>query len=162
MDIRAGNGFDVHEFTEDRKLMIGGVEIPYEKGLKGHSDADVLIHAVMDALLGAAGMGDIGKHFPDTDDAYKGASSVSLLRHVSGLLKKEGFIIGNIDVTLIAEEPKIGRHTGEMKAIMADALECKADRINIKGTTTEKLGFTGRKEGIACMATCIIIGSRQE
>lgn len=156
MEIRAGNGFDVHTFAKERDLILGGVKIPYDRGLYGHSDADVLIHAVMDALLGAAGMGDIGKHFPDTDDAYKGASSVSLLRHVSSLLKKEGFIIGNIDVTLIAEEPKIGKYTEQMKEIMADAAGCSAGCINIKGTTTEKLGFTGRKEGIACLASCII------
>ena len=157
MEIRAGNGFDVHKFAKDRELFLGGIKIPYEQGLAGHSDADVLIHAVMDALLGAAGKGDIGKHFPDTDDAYKGASSVSLLREVNDILKKEGFIIGNIDVTLIAEEPKIGKYTNEMKQVMADAMECLPQQINIKGTTTEKLGFTGRREGIACMASCIIM-----
>ena len=155
--MRIGHGYDVHRLTEGRKLILGGVEIPFEKGLDGHSDADVLIHAVMDALLGAAGKGDIGKHFPDTDDAYKGASSVSLLREVNDILKKEGFIIGNIDVTLIAEEPKIGKYTNEMKQVMADAMECLPQQINIKGTTTEKLGFTGRREGIACMASCIIM-----
>ena len=157
MDIRTGNGFDVHVFAEGRDMILGGVKIPFDRGLYGRSDADVLLHAVMDALLGAAGLGDIGKHFPDTDDAYKGASSVSLLRHVSSLIEKEGFIIGNIDVTLIAEEPKIGKYTGEMKEIIAGTLGCGAEKINIKGTTTEKLGFTGRKEGIACLATCLII-----
>ena len=157
MDIRTGNGFDVHEFAEERDLILGGVKIPFERGLLGHSDADVLLHAVMDSLLGAAGMGDIGKHFPDTDEAYRGASSVSLLRHVMGLLEKEGFIIGNIDVTLVAEEPKVGKYTAEMKKIIADACKCKQDRINIKATTTEKLGFTGRKEGIACLASCLIM-----
>ena len=156
MEIRAGNGFDVHLFAKDRELFLGGVKIPYEKGLLGHSDADVLLHAVMDALLGAAGMGDIGKHFPDTDDAYKGVSSVSLLHAVGELLKREGFNIGNIDVTLIAEEPKIGKYTNEMRSIMAGALQCSSSCINIKGTTTEGLGFTGRKEGIAAMSTCII------
>lgn len=162
MEIRAGNGFDVHLFAKDRDLFLGGVKIPYEKGLLGHSDADVLLHAVMDALLGAAGMGDIGKHFPDTDDAYKGASSVSLLREVGEIITKEGFNIGNIDVTLIAEEPKIGKYSGEMKDIIADTLGCHAECINIKGTTTEGLGFTGRKEGIAAMATCIITKDRKE
>jgi 2-C-methyl-D-erythritol 2,4-cyclodiphosphate synthase len=162
LEIRAGNGFDVHKFAKDRELFLGGIKIPYERGLAGHSDADVLIHAVMDALLGAAGKGDIGKHFPDTDDAYKGASSVSLLREVNGILKKEGFIIGNIDVTLIAEEPKIGKYTNEMKQVMADAMECLPQQINIKGTTTEKLGFTGRREGIACMASCIIMRQKEK
>lgn len=157
MDIRTGNGFDVHVFAKERDLILGGVKIPFDRGLYGHSDADVLLHAVMDALLGAAGMGDIGKHFPDTDDAYKGVSSVSLLRHVSGLLKNEGFNIGNIDVTLIAEEPRIGKYTGVMKKNIAGALDCGPEQINIKGTTTEKLGFTGRKEGVACLATCLII-----
>ena len=156
MEIRAGNGFDVHKFDEERKLYLGGVEIPFEKGLAGHSDADVLLHAVMDALLGAAGMGDIGKHFPDTDDKYKGISSVKLLRAVNNLLKKEGFIIGNIDVTLVCEKPKISPYSDEMKSIIAGELDIDKSCINIKGTTTEKLGFTGREEGIACLATCII------
>ena len=156
MENRVGTGFDVHQLTEGRKLILGGVDIPYDKGLLGHSDADVLIHAVMDALLGAAALGDIGKHFPDSDDAYKGISSLELLGKVRKMLEENFYNIGNIDVTLIAQRPKISPYVDEMRSNIAGVLELDRSRINIKGTTTEKLGFTGREEGIACEAVCTI------
>lgn len=156
MESRVGTGFDVHKFEEGRKLILGGVEIPYEKGLAGHSDADVLLHALMDALLGAAALGDIGRHFPDTDDKYRGISSLKLLEHVAGLLKSEGYSIGNVDVTIIAQAPKIAPHIEDMRENIARILKLEKSRINIKGTTTERLGFTGRKEGIAAEAVCSI------
>ncbi|MDO4745666.1 MAG: 2-C-methyl-D-erythritol 2,4-cyclodiphosphate synthase [Bacillota bacterium] len=156
MEYRVGTGFDVHKFEEGRKLILGGVDIPYEKGLAGHSDADVLVHALMDALLGAAALGDIGRHFPDTDQKYKGISSLKLLEHVGGLLADEGYTIGNIDVTVIAQAPKIAPHIEEMRDNITEILKLDKSRINIKGTTTEKLGFTGRKEGIAAEAACTI------
>ena len=156
VESRVGTGFDVHQLAEGRKLILGGVEIPYEKGLLGHSDADVLIHAVMDALLGAAAMGDIGKHFPDTDAAYEGISSLKLLSVVGGMLEEEFYSIGNIDVTLIAQKPKISPYIEEMRENLSRTLDIDKSRINIKGTTTEKLGFTGRGEGIACEAVCSI------
>lgn len=156
MEFRVGNGFDVHKFDESRKLILGGVQVPFDKGLAGHSDADVLLHAAMDALLGAAGMGDIGKLFPDTDDRYKGISSVKLLREVAALIKGSGFQVGNLDITLICEAPKIAKYADEMKSVIAGELGCPETSINIKGTTTEGLGFTGRGEGIACMASCIL------
>lgn len=156
MEFRVGNGFDVHKFDESRKLILGGVQVPFDKGLAGHSDADVLLHAAMDALLGAAGMGDIGKLFPDTDDRYKGISSVKLLREVAALIKGSGFQVENLDITLICEAPKIAKHADEMKSVIAGELGCPGTSINIKGTTTEGLGFTGRGEGIACMASCIL------
>lgn len=156
MEFRIGNGFDVHKFDENRKLILGGVQVPFDKGLAGHSDADVLLHAAMDALLGAAGMGDIGRHFPDTDDRYKGISSVKLLEEVAGIIKNEGFEVGNLDITLICERPKIAKYTDDMKNVIAGVLGCPKTSVNIKGTTTEGLGFTGRGEGIACMASCIL------
>ena len=149
-------GFDVHQFAEDRKLMLGGVEIPYERGLLGHSDADVLVHAVMDALLGAAALGDIGKHFPDSDEEYKDADSLKLLEKVGKMLEENFYSIGNIDVTLIAQRPKISPYIDEMRDNISSVLGIDRTRVNIKGTTTEKLGFTGREEGIACEAVCSI------
>ncbi len=156
MEYRVGTGFDVHKFEEGRKLILGGVDIPYEKGLAGHSDADVLVHALMDALLGAAALGDIGRHFPDTDQQYKGISSLKLLEHVGGLLADEGYAIGNVDVTVIAQVPKIAPHIEAMRDNIAEILKLEKSRINIKGTTTERLGFTGRKEGIAAEAVCAL------
>ena len=156
MKIRIGMGYDVHRLTEDRKLILGGVDIPYEKGLLGHSDADVLLHAIMDALLGAAALGDIGKHFPDTDPAYKGISSVELLKHVGGLLAEHGYRIGNIDATIIAQRPKMAPHIQAMRENTAKALNIDVDQINIKATTEEGLGFTGEGLGIASNAICMI------
>ncbi len=157
-ETRTGIGYDVHRLVPGRKLILGGVEIPYELGLDGHSDADVLTHAVMDALLGAAGLGDIGKHFPDTDDRYLGISSIELLRQVGEKLGEAGFSIVNVDAVLIAQKPKIAPHTDEMRANMAGALGISGAKINIKGTTTEKLGFTGRGEGMAAQAVCTVQG----
>lgn len=154
--MRIGMGYDVHKLVEKRSLILGGVEIPWEKGLLGHSDADVLIHAVMDALLGAAALGDIGKHFPDTDPAYKGISSILLLKHVAGLLREHGYQIGNIDATIIAQKPKMAPHIPLMRKNMAEALGISESRLNIKATTEEGLGFTGREEGIASQAICIL------
>lgn len=150
--MRVGMGYDVHRLTEDRELIIGGVNIPYEKGLLGHSDADVLIHAVMDALLGAAALGDIGKHFPDTDPAYKGISSVKLLRHVGELLESRLYIISNIDATIIAQRPKMAPYIGQMRQNIADALGLDITQVNVKATTEEGLGFTGSGEGISAQA----------
>ena len=141
--MRVGMGYDVHRLVEDRKLIMGGVEIPYEKGLLGHSDADVLLHAIMDALLGAAALGDIGKHFPDTDDEYKGASSMKLLERVGELLTEEGYYIINIDATIIAQAPKMRPHIAKMEENIAAALGIDTDQINVKATTEEGLGFTG-------------------
>lgn len=155
--MRVGMGYDVHKLTEGRKLILGGVDIPWEKGLLGHSDADVLIHAVMDALLGAAALGDIGKHFPDTDPAYKGISSIKLLVYVAELLRKQGYVVGNIDATVIAQKPKMAPHIPQMRKNMADALGIPESKINIKATTEEGLGFTGRGEGIASQAICLLI-----
>ena len=155
--MRVGMGYDVHRLTEGRKLILGGVEIPWEKGLLGHSDADVLVHAVMDALLGAAALGDIGKHFPDTDPAYKGISSILLLRHVAELLKKSGYAIGNVDATIIAQKPKMAPHILKMRENMAEAMGISVDCLNVKATTEEGLGFTGREEGIAAQAICLLI-----
>ena len=155
--MRVGMGYDVHRLTEERKLILGGVEIPWEKGLLGHSDADVLVHAVMDALLGAAALGDIGKHFPDTDPAYKGISSILLLRHVTELLKKNGYAIGNVDATIIAQKPKMAPHILKMRENMAEAMGISIDCRNVKATTEEGLGFTGREEGIAAQAICLLV-----
>lgn len=155
--MRVGMGYDVHRLTEERKLILGGVEIPWEKGLLGHSDADVLVHAVMDALLGAAALGDIGKHFPDTDPAYKGISSILLLRHVTELLKKNGYAIGNVDATIIAQKPKMAPHIFKMRENMAEAMGISIDCLNVKATTEEGLGFTGREEGIAAQAICLLV-----
>ena len=154
--MRIGHGYDVHRLTEGRDLIIGGVKIPYEKGLLGHSDADVLTHAVMDALLGAAALGDIGKHFPDTDPTYKGADSLKLAEHVAALLANQGYRIGNVDATVIAQAPKLAPHIPFMKQNLARALGCDADQINVKATTDEHLGFTGEGLGIAAHAVCLI------
>lgn len=156
MTMRVGMGYDVHKLTKDRDLILGGVKIPWEKGLLGHSDADVLIHAVMDALLGAAALGDIGKHFPDTDPAYKGISSVKLLSHVMELLKDSGFSVGNVDAVIIAQKPKMAPHIPQMKKNLAEAMGISENRVNIKATTEEGLGFTGREEGIASQAVCLL------
>ncbi len=154
---RIGNGFDVHRLVEGRKLILGGVEIPYEKGLLGHSDADVLAHAIMDAILGALGLGDIGGHFPDTDPAYRGADSLKLLDHVWTLATERRFALGNLDATLIAQAPKFAPYLEAMKNRLAERLKCSVDRINLKATTTERLGFTGRGEGIAAMASVLLV-----
>lgn len=154
--MRIGMGYDVHRLVEDRKLILGGVEIPYEKGLLGHSDADCLTHAVMDALLGAAAMGDIGKHFPDTDEKYKGADSIELLRVVKSMLEEKGYKVGNVDATIIAQRPKMAPHISEMIRIISEALEIDSGRVNIKATTEEGLGFTGEGLGISCQAVALL------
>ncbi len=156
MDIRIGHGFDVHAFSESRKLILCGVEIDYEKGLLGHSDADVATHAVMDAILGAAAKGDIGKHFPDSDEKYRGADSLKLLEYVVKLIRDDGYSVSNIDVTIIAQAPKLAPHIEQMIKNLSQTMKLDISRINVKATTTEKLGFTGRKEGIAAEAVCII------
>lgn len=150
--MRIGMGYDVHKLVENRDLILGGVKIPYEKGLLGHSDADVLLHAIMDALLGAAALGDIGKHFPDTDPAYKGASSMELLKQVGALIEQKLYVIGNIDATIIAQRPKMAPHIEKMRENVAEALGIEKDQINIKATTEEGLGFTGSGEGISSQA----------
>ena len=154
--MRIGMGYDVHKLVEGRKLILGGVEIPYEKGLLGHSDADVLLHAIMDALLGAAALGDIGKHFPDTDPAYKGISSIRLLEHVADLLEEHQFLIENIDATIIAQRPKMRPYIDTMRENIAKALKIESDQINVKATTEEGLGFTGSGEGISSQAICML------
>ncbi len=154
--MRIGHGYDVHRFAEDRKLFIGGVNIPFSKGLLGHSDADVLLHAVCDALLGAAALGDIGKHFPDSDSAYKGIDSKLLLKSTIEKLTEKGFKVSNIDATVIAQVPKLAPYIDDMKNCIAGLCEISADRINVKATTEEKLGFTGREEGIAAHAVCLL------
>ena len=154
--MRVGMGYDVHRLVEDRDLIIGGVKIPYEKGLLGHSDADVALHALMDAMLGAAALGDIGKHFPDTDERYRGISSLRLLEEVRKMLAKEGFFVGNADITIIAQKPKIASYIPQMRKAIAETLKIEENKINIKGTTTEKLGFVGREEGIAAEAVCVL------
>lgn len=156
-DFRVGTGFDVHKLVEGRKCIICGVEIPHETGLLGHSDADVALHALMDAILGAAGMGDIGRHFPDTDERFKGADSMKLTEHVLGLIKAKGYVVNNVDVTIIAQAPKMAPHIEKMRANIARVLEMDIDRVNVKATTTEKLGFTGRKEGIAAEAVASLV-----
>ena len=154
--MRVGMGYDVHRLVEDRKLIIGGVEIPYEKGLLGHSDADVLLHAIMDALLGAAALGDIGKHFPDNDDRYLGADSTVLLRHVMELIHEKGYRIGNLDATIIAQKPKLMSYLPQMRKKLAEVMEISEDRLNLKATTEEHLGFTGRQEGISAHCVCLL------
>ncbi len=154
--MRIGHGYDVHRLVEGRKLILGGVEVPYEKGLDGHSDADVLLHAVSDALLGAAAMGDIGKHFPDTDPAYKGADSRALLRHVVSLVEQAGYELGNLDVTVIAQRPKLAPYLPQMRENLASDLKTELCNVNIKATTEEHLGFTGEGLGIACHGVCLI------
>ncbi|MGB9130620.1 MAG: 2-C-methyl-D-erythritol 2,4-cyclodiphosphate synthase [Thiobacillus sp.] len=156
-DIRVGHGFDVHALVEGRKLIVGGVDIPFELGLAGHSDADVLLHAICDALLGAAGLGDIGRHFPDTDAAFAGIDSRILLRQVAEQLKARGWRAGNVDATLIAQAPKMAPYIARMTAHIADDLGIAIEHVNVKATTTEKLGFTGRGEGIAAEAVCLIV-----
>ena len=154
--IRIGHGYDVHAFAENRKCIIGGVTIPYEKGLLGHSDADVLIHAVMDALLGAAGLGDIGRHFPDTSEDYRGISSIVLLERVRELLACNGYRVNNIDATLVLQSPKIAGYIDQMRKNIADALGASVSDVNVKATTEERLGFTGRGEGAAAHAVATI------
>ncbi|MBQ0042495.1 MAG: 2-C-methyl-D-erythritol 2,4-cyclodiphosphate synthase [Lachnospiraceae bacterium] len=154
--MRVGMGYDVHKLVEGRKLILGGVEIPFEKGLLGHSDADVLLHAIMDALLGAAALGDIGLHFPDNDDKYKGISSLELLEHVGKLLEKKNFLIENIDATIIAQRPKMRPYIDEMRKNIADTLLVDINQINVKATTEEGLGFTGNGEGISSQAICML------
>ncbi len=154
--MRVGHGYDVHRFSENRKCIIGGVDIPYEKGLLGHSDADVLLHAIADALLGAAAMGDIGHLFPDTDEKYKGANSLALLEKVAETVKNSGYSVGNIDATVIAQVPKLAPYIDEMRANIAKACGCEVSRVSVKATTEEKLGFTGALEGIAAHAVCLI------
>lgn len=158
-DIRIGHGYDVHRLTENRDLIIGGVKIPYEKGLLGHSDADVLVHAILDAVLGALGEGDIGKHFPDTDERYKGINSMLLAENVASLLFGKGYTVGNIDATVVAQRPKLLPYIQEMRANIAKVFGVTPDRVNIKATTEEKLGFTGSGEGISSHAVCLIIKS---
>ncbi len=154
--MRVGMGYDVHKLVEDRDLILGGVKISYEKGLLGHSDADVLLHAIMDALLGAAALGDIGKHFPDTDEKYSGISSMKLLKHVAGLLEENLYIVENIDATIIAQKPKMRPHIAQMEENIASALGIERDRVNVKATTEEGLGFTGSGEGISAQAICAL------
>ena len=154
--MRIGHGYDVHRLVEGRDLILGGVKIEFELGLLGHSDADVLLHAVSDALLGAAGLGDIGKHFPDTDPKYKGADSRVLLRHVVKLVKEHGYRISNVDVTMIAQKPKLQAHIPQMVQNIAADLEIPETRVNVKATTEEKLGFTGNLEGLRCHAVCLL------
>ncbi|GEK59696.1 2-C-methyl-D-erythritol 2,4-cyclodiphosphate synthase [Marinococcus halophilus] len=155
--MRIGHGYDVHQLQEGRPLILGGIDIPHDKGLLGHSDADVLLHAVTDAILGAVGLGDIGKHFPDTDPEFKDADSAELLAHVCSLVKAKGWKLGNVDATILAEKPKMAPHIPEMKKKISKLLEAEADdQVNVKATTTEKLGFVGRKEGIAAHAVVLL------
>ncbi|MDY2628467.1 MAG: 2-C-methyl-D-erythritol 2,4-cyclodiphosphate synthase [Lachnospiraceae bacterium] len=155
--MRIGMGYDVHRLVEGRDLILGGVTVPFEKGLLGHSDADVLIHAIMDALLGAAALGDIGQHFPDTDPQYKGISSILLLKHVGALLREHGFTIGNIDATIIAQRPKLAPFRPAMVKNIAEALEIQENQVCVKATTEEGLGFTGRQEGISAQAITLLV-----
>lgn len=156
--MRVGMGYDVHKLVEGRKLILGGVEIPHTLGLLGHSDADVLLHAIMDALLGAAALGDIGKHFPDTDSAYEGISSMKLLEHVGKLLEEKGYVIDNIDATVIAQKPKLRPYIEEMEQNIAKVLEISKEQVNVKATTEEGLGFTGTEQGISSQAICMLSG----
>jgi 2-C-methyl-D-erythritol 2,4-cyclodiphosphate synthase len=157
VDVRIGQGFDVHAFAEKRKLVIGGVNIPHERGLLGHSDADVLLHAICDALLGAAGLGDIGRHYPDNDAKYKDIDSRQLLRDVRNQVLDLGWRVGNVDATIIAQAPKMSPHVHAMQENIASDLEIALERVNVKATTTEKLGFAGRGEGIAAQAICLLV-----
>lgn len=154
--MRIGHGYDVHRLVEGRKLILGGVDVPYAKGLLGHSDADVLLHAISDAILGAIGEGDIGKHFPDTDPTYKGADSRKLLRHVMELAEKKGYRIGNVDATIVAQRPKLAPFIQQMRENIAETLGTESDRVNVKATTTEELGFAGRGEGIAAYSVALL------
>lgn len=155
--MRVGMGYDVHKLVEGRDLILGGVKIPHSLGLLGHSDADVLLHAIMDALLGAAALGDIGKHFPDTDEKYKGISSMKLLEHVGTLLEEKGYVVGNIDATVIAQKPKLRPFIEEMEKNIADVLKISIEQVNVKATTEEGLGFTGTEEGISSQAICTLM-----
>lgn len=155
--MRIGHGYDVHRLTENRKLILGGVPIPYEKGLLGHSDADVLVHAVMDSLLGALALGDIGKHFPDTDPKYKGADSIELLKHVTGLINEQGYTLGNLDATVIAQAPKLAPYIEQMRKNIADTIGCDVSQVNVKATTEEKLGFTGDGSGISAHCVALLM-----
>ena len=155
--MRVGMGYDVHKLAENRKLIIGGVDIPHEKGLLGHSDADVLLHAIMDAMLGAAALGDIGKHFPDTEEAYRGADSRRLLREVKKLIEAEGYQVGNLDATIVAQAPKMRPFIAQMEENIAEDLQIEKSRINLKATTEEGLGFTGSREGISSFAICMLV-----
>ena len=159
MEIRIGHGYDVHRLTEGRKLILGGVEIPWEKGLLGHSDADVLLHAVTDALLGAAGLGDIGRHFPDTDPDLEGIDSMILLKKAVEMLDDKGYSVGNVDATVIAQKPKLAPYIDRMRDGIAGALRVAPQKVNVKATTEEHLRFTGREEGISAHAVCVIIGT---
>jgi len=154
--MRIGHGYDVHRLVSGRKLILGGVDVPHEKGLLGHSDADVLLHAISDAILGAIGEGDIGRHFPDTDPKYRGADSVKLLMHVMALATGKGYTIGNVDATIVAQRPKLASHIPQMRDNIARALGAEQDRINVKATTTEELGFAGRGEGVAAYAVALL------
>ncbi len=154
--MRVGIGYDVHKLTENRKLILGGIHIPYEKGLLGHSDADVLVHAIMDSLLGAAAMGDIGRHFPDNDNSFKNINSLILLKKVYELLLKEDYVISNIDATIVCQKPKLAPYIDQMRNNIANVLSLDENQVNIKATTTESLGFEGRKEGISSHAVCLI------
>lgn len=156
MTMRIGHGYDVHRLVEGRKLILGGVEVPHTLGLLGHSDADVLTHAVMDALLGALALGDIGKHFPDTDPRYAGADSIALLRHVAALVHEQGYRLGNLDATVLAQAPKLAPHIAQMRENLAAAIGCEASRVSVKATTEEGLGFTGQKQGIAAHCVCLL------
>ncbi|MCL1061229.1 2-C-methyl-D-erythritol 2,4-cyclodiphosphate synthase [Shewanella benthica] len=156
MNIRIGHGFDVHKFGGDAPLLLGGVHVPYELGLIAHSDGDVVLHAISDAILGSVALGDIGKHFPDTDEEFKGADSRQLLRHCYTLARDKGFELGNLDVTIIAQVPKMAPHIEAIREVLSQDLETSIDNINVKATTTEKLGFTGRKEGIAVEAVVLV------
>lgn len=155
--MRVGMGYDVHKLVENRKLILGGVEIEHQKGLLGHSDADVLLHAIMDSMLGALALGDIGKHFPDTDEKYKGADSMKLLEHVYNLIKEKGYAIGNLDATIIAQAPKMAPHIQKMRENIARVLNTDINNVNVKATTEEGLGFTGNKEGISSQSICLLI-----
>jgi len=156
MTIRIGNGFDVHAFSAGRKLVLGGVTITHPRGLIGHSDADVLVHAICDAVLGALARGDIGAHFPDTDARWKDADSRTLLRHVATLMREAGLVVANLDTTLIAQAPRLAPHVAAMRANIAEDLRCSVDQVSVKATTTERLGFAGREEGIAALATVLL------
>lgn len=155
--MRVGMGYDVHKLVENRKLILGGVEIEHQKGLLGHSDADVLLHAIMDSILGALALGDIGKHFPDTDEKYKGADSMKLLEHVYNLIKEKGYVIGNLDATIIAQAPKMAPHIQKMRENIARVLNTDINNVNVKATTEEGLGFTGNKEGISSQSICLLM-----
>jgi 2-C-methyl-D-erythritol 2,4-cyclodiphosphate synthase len=159
MEYRTGNGYDVHAYAEGRKLIIGGVEIPHGKGLAGHSDADVLLHSITDALLGAVALGDLGKHFPDTDEKYKDADSKVLLKEAYKLVKKEGYKIGNLDAVVVLEKPKLSPFIQKIRETIASILESKMEQVSVKATTNEKLGFIGREEGVAAFATVLVVSS---